>query len=149
MNPQELMIGDIVKFTDRDSKTRICKVEGVTCDCDFFLKDIDGTPVNVFNEADAKYIEPIEIDEQFLKKNGFQRSGHSYEHDVYVWRGDPDEFGHACSGIKVGLWDIGTLIHVERWFPKYLKSVHIPDSPYIHQLQQACRMCNIHIDWKL
>ena len=146
MNPQELMIGDIVKFTDIDSKTRICKVEGVTCDCDFFLKDIDGTPVNVFNEADAKYIEPIEIDEEFLLNNGFKPTeDRPY---VYVYLDDPDMKGIFTSTVLVHFFTIGTLIKAQRHYPTYPKSVHFPDSPYIHQLQQACRLCGIEIDWK-
>lgn len=150
MDIKELMVGDFVSYTDEDGVTEAYIVVGTTDQKEVFIGNPEDPDdyFDVWSEKTER-VKPIEISDRFLLANGFVRSENNYEHDVFVWHGDPDELGHSCSGIRIGLWDIGTLVHAERWFPKYPKSVHLPDTPYIHQLQQACRMCNINIDWKL
>ena len=143
MRPQDLMIGDFVKFTDKYGDDCICKVIGITEDNEFFLRDMkNGEDIEALSKNEEKFIQPLEITEEFLEKNGFVKDKEIAGRDVYVNKTHPDV-------IKVFFFTIGTLIKVERMFRTHSKTVHSPDSPYIHQLQQACRLCGIKIYWKI
>ena len=101
-------------------------------------------------------VEPIEITEKFLLKNGFVRGVDvSGVHKVYVYHGDKDEFGMSQNIVRVNLYkELGVLVRTERTcrdskIGLHVKSAHRPDSQFVHQLQQVCRLCGIEIDWKL
>ena len=126
MKPQELMIGDFVKFTDKYGDDCICKVIGITEDNEFFLRDLkNGEDIEALSKNEEKFIQPLEITVEFLEKNGFVKDKEIAGRDVYINKAHPDV-------IKVFFFTIGTLIKVERMF-----RTHSKDSPYIHQLQQA------------
>lgn len=97
-------------------------------------------------------VEPIEITGEMLEKNGFDKKGMA---TIYFLEGElPDDF----------IWNI-TLDFLYRVVDAILWKRILPKdstyddfvtqrkvfvkSLYIHQLQQACRMCGIKIDWKL
>lgn len=97
-------------------------------------------------------VEPIEITGEMLEKNGFGKKGMA---TIYFLEGElPDDF----------IWNI-TLDFLYRVVDAILWKRILPKdstyadfvtqrkvfvkSLYIHQLQQACRMCGIKIDWKL
>lgn len=86
----------------------------------------------------ARYADvvPIRITADILEKNGVE----FYSKNCNMWVLSI----RANWSIEVGLWgDMGTLIRCSKQEPGGVKSVHLSDSPYIHQLQQAIRLCGI------
>lgn len=81
-------------------------------------------------------VQPVPITAEILEKNGFKFS----EKNCNMW---VLAVGADWS-IEVGLWgDMGTLMRCFKQEPEGVKSVHLSYSPYLHQLQQALRMCDI------
>ena len=97
-------------------------------------------------------VEPIEITGVMLEKNGFGTKGMT---TIYFLEGElPDDF---IWNITLDLrYRVVDAILWKRIQPKDLtyddlvtqRKVFVK-SLYIHQLQQASRMCGIKIDWKL
>lgn len=160
MRPEELMLGDFVKFTDNDGSVYACKVAGIYSRNELFLTGDDGLELDLFDDY-LNGIEPIEITEKFLLKNGFAKgqdvSGlfDEYVNDVYALRTDKDKFGMSRTIVRVvPFFDLGFIVRAERTCddPKLGRHefyVHRPNTQYIHQLQHVCRLCGIEIDWKL
>lgn len=155
MRPEELMIGDFVKFTDNDGSVYACKVAGIYSRNELFLTGDEGLELDLFDDY-LKGVEPLEITEKFLLKNGFAKGKDvSGIHDVYVHRSDKDEFGMSQNIVRVNLLEeLGVLVRAERTCkdPKigmHVMSAHRPNSSFVHQLQQVCRLCGIEIEWKL
>lgn len=155
MRPEELMIGDFVKFTDNDGSVYACKVAGIYSRNELFLTGEEGLELDLFDDY-LKGVEPLEITDKFLLKNGFAKGKDvSGIHDVYVHRSDKDEFGMSQNIVRVNLFEeLGVLVRAERTCkdPKigmHVMSAHRPNSSFVHQLQQVCRLCGIEIDWKL
>ena len=97
-------------------------------------------------------VEPIEITGEMLERNGFGTKGMK---TIYILEGElPDDFIWNITldlryrAVNAILWKriqpkdltYDDLITQRKVFVKSL---------YFHQLQQACRMCEIKIDWKL
>ena len=97
-------------------------------------------------------VEPIEITGEMLEKNAFGTKGMT---TIYFLKGEfPDDF---IWNITLDLrYRVVDAILWKRIQPKDLtyddlvtqRNVFVK-SLYIHQLQQACRMCGIKIYWKL
>lgn len=141
----ELMIGDYVLV---DGKPR--RVESIT-------KKKIGYHINAQTDkrlhyVRLRYVEPIEITKELLEKNGFGTKGMT---TIYFLEGElPDDF---IWNITLDLrYRVVDAILWKRILPKdatyddlvtqrkvFVKSL------YLHQLQQACRMCGIKIEWKL
>lgn len=97
-------------------------------------------------------VEPIEITEEMLEQNGFGTKGMT---TIYFLDGElPDDF----------IWNITLdlryrVVDAILWNRIQPKDSTYDDivtqrkvfvkSLYFHQLQQACRMCGVEIDWKL
>lgn len=97
-------------------------------------------------------VEPIEITGEMLEKNGFGTKGMT---TIYFLDGElPDDF----------IWNITLDLRYRVVDAILWKRIQPKDSTYddhvtqrkvfvkslyFHQLQQACRMCRIKIDWKL
>ena len=141
----ELQIGDYVLV---DGKPR--RVESIT-------KKKIGYHINPQTDKRLYYarlhdVEPIEITKELLEKNGFGTKGMT---TIYFLEGElPDDF----------IWNITLdlryrVVNAILWKRIQPKDSTYDDlvtqrkvfvkSLYIHQLQQACRMCGIKIDWKL
>lgn len=148
MRPEELMLGDLVKFTDNDGSCYLCKVAGLNDRNEVFLTGDEGLELDLFGD-DLESVEPIEITKGFLLKNGFIELDNRYEPNWYLMDVDVDERNRPCGIVRVALFDDCTLVKAVRYKRQYTIAIHRPFAPYIHQLQQVCRMCNIEIDWKL
>lgn len=155
MRPEELMLGDFVKFTDNDGSVYACKVAGIYSRNELFLTGDEGLELDLFDDY-LKGVEPLEITEKFLLKNGFAKGQDvSGLFDEYVLRTDKDEFGMSRTIVSVvPFYDLGFIVRAERTSddPKLGRHefyVHRPNTQYIHQIQQTCRLCGIEIDWKL
>ena len=97
-------------------------------------------------------VEPIEITGEMLEQNGFGTKGMT---TIYFLAGElPDDF----------IWNITLDLRYRVVDAILWKRIQPKDSTYddlvtqrkvfvkslyIHQLQQACRICGIKIDWKL
>ena len=155
MKLEELMLGDFVKFTDNDGSVYACKVAGIYSRNELFLTGDEGLELDLFDDY-LKGVEPLEITEKFLLKNGFAKGKDvSGIHDVYVHRSDKDEFGMSQNIVRVNLFEeLGVLVRAERtckdpMIGMHVMSAHRPNSSFVHQLQHVCRLCGIEIDWKL
>lgn len=150
MNGKELMVGDFVKFTDYDGDVYASlKVACVTDKNEVFLADDEGTEFDLFRDEDLERVEPLMITKEFLEKNGFEERTRLRDLREYIKHVDHDELGRVSSGVLVTFFDAGTLIEAESRVLQFPKKIHLPLAPYIHQLQQTCRLCGIEIDWKL
>lgn len=101
-------------------------------------------------------VEPIKITEDMLSDMGFAKIERKADANTCVLDGWylignmlPFEALEQSYYIAVRLWDIGTLIQIDAYHDGYVRKAHLPKTPYLHQLQQACRMCGIKIDWKV
>lgn len=141
----ELQIGDYVLV---DGKPR--RVESIT------EKKI-GYHINPQTDKRLYYarlhdVEPIEVTEEMLEKNGFDKKG---MRTIYFLDGELVDNFQAVIRFDIQFKNVKV---VRQKFIKP-KEVTLDDfatersafveSLYIHQLQQACRMCGIKIDWKL
>lgn len=141
----ELMIGDWVLVSDTPRR-----VESIT-------KKKIGYHINPQTDKRLYYarlrdVEPIEITEEMLEQNGFDTKGMT---TIYFLEGElPDDF----------IWKITLDFRYRVVNTIFRKRIQPKDSTYddfvtqrnvfvkslyIHELQQACRMCGIKIDWKL
>lgn len=155
MTTKELMIGDIIGVTHEELGLVYAKVEYINETGDLMVR-ADNDYMDGGYECTVKECQPIEITEKFLLKNGFAKGKDvSGIHDVYVHLSDKDEFGIIQNIVRVNLLEeLGVLVRAERTCkdPKigmHVMSAHMPNSSFVHQLQHACRLCGIEIDWKL
>lgn len=154
------MIGDIIGVTHEELGLVYAKVEYINETGDLMVR-ADNDYMDGGYECTVKECQPIEITEKFLLKNGFAKgqdvSGlfDEYVNDVYALRTDKDKFGMSRTIVRVvPFFDLGFIVRAERTCddPKLGRHefyVHRPNTQYIHQIQQTCRLCGIEIDWKL
>lgn len=97
-------------------------------------------------------VEPIEITEEMLDQNGFGSKGMT---TIYFLEGElPDDFiWNITLDFRYGVVDVILRKRIQPKDSTYddfvtQRTVFVK-SLYFHQLQQACRMCGIKIDWKL
>lgn len=102
--------------------------------------------------ARLRDVEPIEITEEVLEQNGFDKNG---MRTIYFL--DSELVDNFQTVIRFDMqFKVANVVRQKFIKPKdvtfddfaterraFVKSL------YIHQLQQACRMCGIKIDWKL
>lgn len=85
----------------------------------------------------ARYAEvkPIPITAEILEKNGFK-----YDSSIRMWLyGVGNKYG-----IGVGLWgELGVPVKCYEQGENYMRKIHLPYTPFVHQLQQAIRLCGI------
>ena len=119
MKASEICIGDWFKAIDYNSPFRITAIydDVVQTQADY-QSEIDG---NWYSEAEIKDLVPIELTEEILVKNGFEKFAESQTLFDYT---DND-------------------IHLEYWigdgcFRYYTAEIH-----YVHQLQHLLRLCGI------
>ncbi len=141
MKAKDLQVGDIVMIDNHPRKIEQLTKRKVG----YHLKP---------NEPRMHYerlhhVSPVIITADFLQQNGFMKHfSRETFHDEYVRLGkDRERFNDEI--VTVCLWDIGTLIKVNHQFKGYVKNIHTPMCPYIHQLQRACAIGEIEIDWNI
>lgn len=99
--------------------------------------DFEGNEGGVW-ECKADEVEPIPITAEILEKNGFNR--HSREHDFFVWIPRDRE---CYDNIRFAFSKFALIIEF-----KY-RNLWLGDVKYLHQLQQALRLCRIDKEIKL
>lgn len=125
MRPNELMIGDYVRF-----KHGIDKVVGVSWvpglgDCAWFAASATLFPESVED------VNPIPLTPEILENNGFEKSK-MYE----VWKIICDEYE-----LRVTPWRVAIIFLDEDGADK--EEFSMPRPKYVHQLQHALRLCGI------
>ena len=157
MTTKELMIGDIIGVTHEELGLVYAKVEYINETGDLIVR-ADNDYMNGGYECTVKECQPIDITEEFLLDNGFVKGTDIrgiFDSCDYVHKSDKDEFGMSQSIVRVSFYEeLGVLVRVERTckdsnIGMYIMSVHRPNSQFVHELQHACRLCGIEIDWKL
>ena len=132
MNIRDLMVGDFVHSKLHDVDTFVIDIEGRVPKDQPELKYTEAVSVwldsrQCWERHYLDEIEPIPLTAEILKKNGFEyyhknfaslRYDHQFKLKMEKW---PDENGLG------GLWSITDLIKIR----------------YVHELQQAMRMCSI------
>lgn len=132
MKPEELQIYDWVLINDTPHQVKQITQKKV---------GYHRIPYNL-DYARLVDVKPIPITAEILEMNGFKFSGKNCNMWVLAIGAD--------WSIGVGLWeDMGTLIKCVKQEPKGAKVVHLSYTPYVHQLQQAIRLCGINKRIKL
>ena len=132
-------------------------VSGTPCRVEFITKNKIGYRFNPKTDKRLYYarlrdVEPIEITGEMLEKNGFDKKGMRI---IYFLDSE-----HGDNFQAVIRYDMQfKIVNVIR--QKLIKSKDATlddfatersafvESLYIHQLQQACRMCGIKMEWKV
>ncbi|MBO7280138.1 MAG: hypothetical protein J6V00_03130 [Bacteroidaceae bacterium] len=120
MKYAELSIGNLVYYNGN-----AIKVESIT------KREVGyHTQPNENNMHFAKMCEilPIPITEEILLKIGFKKCIDGNK----LYR-----YAIAECIMEIRFLDIGTLIKLENYKSDYVRKVHLPQTPYIHQLQNA------------
>ena len=141
---QKLRIGYIVGYTDHNENASICKVTGVdfgdgVCHI-IYLQDILGNDIVLHNNKAFVRIEPIEITEDFLLRNGFTLCDNCTSRwkkkvgskVIYVTK--PDGPGYV---------DVTQDVH--NGFKTIIRDL---DISYIHELQHVFEICKVEINWE-
>lgn len=145
----ELMLGDYVLVSGTPRK-----VEMIT-------KNKIGYHINPQTDDRLHYarlrdVEPIEITEEFLTKNGYREDNSGLYVDSYGEFGYFDEYGHYNDIKYLITVDKKNKIFCSHFYrdlgsgeTKIIGNFSYLCSYYIHQLQQAYRLWGITIDWQL
>ena len=138
MKYEELMIGNYVFSTGVDSEQRIAKIAELRGNCVFD---------SCYNVYYAESIDPIQITDDFLIKNGFEKQCifeniiECYE-GVYEWEKEVDgyfvSFRH-CANHK----DCDWCVHIDN---ADRDSVALVDIQYVHQLQNVMNVLGIKLN---
>lgn len=121
MKAKEFMIGDWVIQDDNLQQNRTCQITGIY---DNVVVDVTGEKVPLHES----HIKPIPLTAEILEKNGFC----------------PDEFSAYCFSfddgtIRFSEHQYGWYCHIIRPYQRYDGVCN-----YVHQLQQALRLCGIN-----
>ena len=127
-------IGDWVYYSKRSQFPM--QVVAVFKDGDLHL-NFEGNEGDVW-ECKADEAEPIPITAEILEKNGFDR--HSREHDLFIWTPRDRE---CYDNIRFAFSKFALIIEF-----KY-RNLWLGDVKYLHQLQQALRLCGIDKEIKI
>lgn len=149
------MIGDIIGVTHEELGLVYAKVEYINEAGDLCVR-ADNPYMDGGYECTVKECQPMKTTEKFLLRNGFVKvQDVSGLFNKYVLRTDKDEIGMSRDIVEVvPFFDLGFIVCAERTCddPKLGRHefyIHRPNTQFIHELQHACRLCGIEIDWKL
>ena len=141
MKPEELQIGDWVLW--KNKPVQIAQISGIKYSfghIDVVLAHCnDG---NILESHDIKSIEPIPINPEILLKNGFLQGKNSTINYYYYY---------DKTSIGVTFYESCILVKIETYCKTTngVNRLHNCDIKYIHQLQQAMRLCGIGKEIKL
>ena len=129
MKARDLMIGCLVKtnsnsWYDESLRDKVCKVEHIgqnylSCS---LVEDPERKPY-----GEDKSFEPIPITAEILKKNGVEQDV------VYLFECSNEHF-------YIGYWETEHVLEVQNHRSKEEITINCD---YVHQLQQALRLCGI------
>lgn len=139
MEAKELMINDLVKVTKGNLIGRVCDINQSRDFVGYCNIDAEET----YLEASyMKYIEPIPLTEEILKKNGLFLEEDRPCKKYRLWLGDSYEEGFIL--VVFHNFDNGKEIalHIEA-IPPYTLCNLMVVIKYVHELQHALRLCGL------
>lgn len=87
-------------------------------------------------------IEPIPLTPEILEKNGFKLKEKAESYTEYVSGDEHSIITYVF--YKESIYDVDTVLHCELGFVGGLNKIHHCHVKYVHQLQQAMRLCGIN-----
>lgn len=135
MKASEICIGDWFKAIDYNSPFRITAIydDVVQTQADY-QSEIDG---NWYSEAYIKDLVPIELTEDILVKNGFERCDYNNKYFII----------DDVINLITPKWRSGTEYYACAWyqdeFDDLVQHIEICKCAYVHQLQHLLRLCGI------
>lgn len=166
MEANELMIGNYLRV-NRDGlcikKGTVVEVRGIDADDKLIEKGLIGSthcrPLddNQFEGGIwCEYLDPIPITPEILEKNGFKivhGFGYSESYPTYGWgyhKGLRDYASVDITFYDEPIGGVSRLVKMETESKKEdgINAAHSCDVDYVHQLQQALRLCGIKKDIK-
>jgi hypothetical protein len=132
MKVNEIQIGDYVDYRGQIIKVTSLYDKGGSNEVGWSNKE------SVWVNADN--VEPIPLTQEILEKNGFFANRHVYPYPYYEYENKEDKLkvGFAFPrGDKTSYKDPWVYIDSERVYVEHLPCI------YVHQLQQAMRICGI------
>lgn len=143
MKPQELQLGDIVQVGECGRfKDYIAKVIAISSDSNHV--GLLGT--RAFEEYEEDVL-GIPISPEWLKMFGFKVTYDGVNVISLEWR---NEGPPVPQDIKVSMFKDGEDARFEITYHSCEKIARVNSNfKYLHELQHACRLCGIEINWKL
>lgn len=143
MRPQELNLGDIVQVGECGRfKDYIAKVIAISSDSNHI--GLLGT--RAFEEYEEDVL-GVPISPEMLKMFGFKVE---YDGVNVIRLGWSSEDHSEPQDIKVRMFKDGADARFEITYYSYEKIARVNSNfKYLHELQHACRLCGIEINWKL
>ena len=133
MKTEELMVGDWVSIIEPDDfHGYIGKVIITNAETNYIMVHI---PDMHLHDVFVEDLQPIELTEEILEKNGFTSSEDQYDHKKYFILGK-NEYGCDI------YWDGSTILFVEENYEPTTYA-YICDVKYVHELQHALKLYGI------
>ena len=147
MKANELMIGDCVCVT-KDFTQKYHKIRALSNNEDAVLRGIYVNEYGIENNSifSPNDTEPIPIIPEILEKNGFEANRHVYPYPYYEYTNEEDNLkvGFAFpQGNRTSYKEPWVYIDSERVFVEHLPCM------FVHQFQQAMRLCGIEKEIEL
>ena len=139
MKPEELQIGDWVCW--KGKPVQIAQISGIKYSFGHIDVELAHCGSGFLERHDIKSISPIPITSEILLKNGFEKVENSGGFSLYR----KDENGFA-------MYHIHYHHHYYLDIDGYIRGISTFEGvniQYIHQLQQALRLCGITIEIKI
>lgn len=143
MRPQDLNLGDIVQVGECGRfKDYIAKVIAISSDSNHV--GLLGT--RAFEEYEEDVL-GVPISPEWLKMFGFKVTYDGVNVISLEWKNDGPP---VPQDIKVSMFKDGEDARFEITYHSYEKIARVNSNfKYLHELQHACRLCGIEIEWKL
>lgn len=144
MKATDLMVGDLFKAVDYNSPFRITAIydDVVQTQADY-QSEIDG---NWYSEAEIKDLLPIELTEEILVKNGFERSERWHYLTTKV-SNIKITIQLGCGG-KIDYVRVLEQNEIQPFTTYYLDAV-LNNIHYVHQLQHLLRLVGVQKEIEL
>lgn len=150
MKANELMIGDWVMVNDIEHTHPLQVTElYIKCGTRYATLYWDGMPDNVNPEtlaADVDKVLPIPLTPEILEKNGFKRDP--------LWHHCDKDLDNYSISVQLGYANRIEYIRIaekgkDNVIPSERTKLYLPHIKYVHQFQQALRLCRIDKKFEL
>lgn len=141
MTPEELMIGNWVLW--KNKPVQVAQISGIKYSFGHIDVVLAHCGSGFLESHDIKSISPIDITSEILLMNGFTKV--EGIEDEYELRMDNNNVG-----VFIIIFDDGDIVvDIEKEIQDGANRIHHCEIKYIHQLQNAMRMCNIDKEIKI
>lgn len=135
MKTNELMIGDFVQVEPSGMAIRISTIH---------KKEVGyHTCQNRISFVKEELLDPIPLTPEILKKNGFNVVDENELLVEYAWHDNNSYTSISVTFYKTPIYGVNVLFRCERNFSGGCDKIHNCHIDFIHELQQALRLCKI------